>query len=67
MNNELSLIEFIQRQLSQEEQNYVTALSNDSTSIELTEIESEIKYLESCVIILRRSLIPSQNGMTVKD
>jgi hypothetical protein len=67
MNNELSLLEFIQRQLSQEEQNYVTALRNDSASIELTEIESEIKYLESCLIIVRRSLIPSHNGIPVKD
>ena len=54
MQSELSVVEFIQRQLSQQEQNYTTALRNGKSNDELKKIEFEIEYLRNCRRQIRR-------------
>ena len=67
MQSELSIVEFIQRQLSQQEQNYMTALRNGKSNNELKEIEFEIEYLKNCRRQVRRVLIPSLNALSMGD
>lgn len=67
MNTQLSIVEFTQEQLSQQEQDYMTALRNGKSNIELKEIEFEIQYLKNCLREVRRVLAPSQNGLSILD
>jgi hypothetical protein len=67
MNTQLSIVEFIQTQISQQEQNYMTALRNGKSNIELKEIEFEIQYLKNCLREVRRVIVPSPNGLSIVD
>ena len=58
MKNELSLIELIQLRLSKQEQNYLTALRNGKSDVELKEIELNIEYLKSCLTRVKRIIVP---------
>ena len=67
MSTQLSIVEFIQKQLSQQEQNYMIALRNGKSNIELKEIEFEIQYLKNCLREVKRVIVPSLNGLPIVD
>jgi hypothetical protein len=67
MNTQLSIVEFTKKQLSQQEQDYMTALRNGKSNIKLKEIEFEIQYLKDCLREVKRIIVPSLNGLSIID